>query len=122
MKNMIDFHTINLFSRIPRVAPLQSQYINDNVPSLGRATMPSAVSMLTAVSVLSFYIGMGHLTDRFSPIVTVTVLGWTLLLGSLFVLLWRKPVITTKTRVGLYFPLTNIRYINPLYISTNLDY
>jgi MFS family permease len=74
------------------VSPLQGQYINDYTPSLGRATVLSALSMVLSLSALPIYVIIGWLTDRFDPISVVAVLGIVLLIGSLVILCWKRPI------------------------------
>lgn len=78
--------------------PISGQYLNDNVESLGRATMLSAVSMVYALARIPFAVGSGVVADVFSPLIAVAALGATFLTvgGSMF-LLW--PPVKRRSRV-----------------------
>lgn len=60
--------------------PLQGQYLNDRIPSLGRATTLSAVAMAHSLIVAPFEIAGGRLADALGTIETISVLGVGLLL------------------------------------------
>ena len=61
------------------LAPLVSQYVNDRVESVGRATVLSAASMAYALAKLPFYLLAGTVADAVSPLVAVGALGAVLL-------------------------------------------
>ncbi|MFC4553026.1 MULTISPECIES: MFS transporter [Halorussus] len=63
------------------LAPLVSQYVNDRVESVGRATVLSAASMAYALAKLPFYLLAGTVADAISPLVAVGVLGAALVVG-----------------------------------------
>ena len=63
------------------LAPLVSQYVNDRVESVGRATVLSAASMAYALAKLPFYLLAGTVADAISPLVAVGVLGAALVVA-----------------------------------------
>ena len=46
---------------------LAGQYVNDRVETLGRATVLSAMAMVSALTVIPFHLGSGVLSDAVSP-------------------------------------------------------
>ncbi|WP_458186362.1 MFS transporter [Haladaptatus sp. NG-WS-4] len=71
---------------------LASQYVNDRIDTLGRATVLSALAMVSSVTVIPFQLGSGLLSDVTSPLTALAVAGGVLVLGSLAVLGWESPV------------------------------
>ncbi|WP_439028666.1 MFS transporter [Haloarchaeobius sp. DT45] len=71
---------------------LASQYVNDRIESTGRATVLSAMAMVSAVTVVPFQLGSGALSDAVSPLFALAVGGVVLAVGSGFVWLWEAPV------------------------------
>lgn len=69
-----------------------SQYVNDRIDSLGRATVLSAMSMVSGLTVIPFQLGSGALSDALSPGIALGVAGAVLAVGTLGVFLWRAPV------------------------------
>lgn len=69
-----------------------SQYVNDHIDSLGRATVLSAMSMVSGLTVIPFQLGSGALSDALSPGFALGVAGGVLVAGTLGVFLWRTPV------------------------------
>jgi len=68
------------------LGPIQNQYLNDNVKSVGRATLLSSVAMLRQVAGIPFRVGSGVLADMFSTIEAVAILGGVFLVG--WALMW----------------------------------
>jgi len=71
---------------------LAGQYVNDRVETLGRATVLSAMAMVSAVTVIPFQLGSGVLSDAVSPLVALSAAGVVLVVGSVAILLWESPV------------------------------
>jgi len=71
---------------------LGNQYVNDRVPSVGRATVLSAASMLYALAAIPFEIGGGLIADALSPTVAMAVLGAVLVVASLAIRVLARPV------------------------------
>nr|WP_224270747.1 MFS transporter [Haloprofundus salinisoli] len=73
---------------------LAGQYVNDRIESLGRATVLSAMAMVSGLTVVPFQLGGGALSDAASPLLTLGVAGGVLFAGSLAILAWEMPVRT----------------------------
>ncbi|WP_327050524.1 MFS transporter [Halomicrococcus gelatinilyticus] len=71
---------------------LASQYVNDRIETLGRATVLSALAMVSSLAVIPVQFGSGMLSDAASPIVALSVAGGALVAGSFAVLAWESPV------------------------------
>ncbi|WP_423743504.1 MFS transporter (plasmid) [Haladaptatus sp. SPP-AMP-3] len=71
---------------------LASQYVNDRIETLGRATVLSALAMVSSLTVIPFQLGSGLLSDAASPLTALAVAGGVLVVGSLAVLGWESPV------------------------------
>ncbi|USZ69199.1 MFS transporter [Halorussus salilacus] len=71
---------------------LASQYINDRIESVGRATVLSAMAMVSGVTVIPFQLGSGVASDVSSPLLALAVAGVVLIAGSLAVVAWEVPV------------------------------
>jgi MFS family permease len=71
---------------------LAGQYVNDRIEPLGRATVLSAMAMVSAVTVIPFQLGSGVLSDVVSPLVALSAAGVILVLGSVAILLWEPPI------------------------------
>jgi MFS family permease len=71
---------------------LAGQYVNDRIETLGRATVLSAMAMVSAVTVIPFQLGSGVLSDAVSPRVALSAAGATLVVGSVVILLWESPI------------------------------
>ena len=68
------------------------QYINDRVESLGRATVLSAMAMVSGLAVVPFQLGSGVVSDAVSPLFALGVGGAVLVVGAAAILLWEVPV------------------------------
>jgi MFS family permease len=68
------------------------QYVNDQIDSLGRATVLSAMAMVSGLAVVPFQLGSGVLSDAVSPLAALAVAGVVLVWGSALVLQWEIPV------------------------------
>jgi MFS family permease len=68
------------------------QYVNDRVESLGRATVLSAMAMVSGLAVVPFQLGSGILSDAVSPTFALGVGGAVLVVGAAVILLWEVPV------------------------------
>ncbi|WP_247729451.1 MFS transporter [Halovivax limisalsi] len=71
---------------------LAGQYVNDRVETLGRATVLSAMAMVSALTVIPFQLGSGVLSDLVSPTAALSLAGGVLVVGSLAILAWEPPV------------------------------
>ena len=68
------------------------QYVNDRVESLGRATVLSAMAMVSGLAVVPFQLGSGVVSDAVSPLFALGVAGAVLVVGATAILLWEVPV------------------------------
>ncbi|GAA0223030.1 MFS transporter [Halobacterium noricense] len=71
---------------------LASQYVNDRIDTLGRATVLSSLAMVSSVTVIPFQLGSGVISDVTSPLTALAVAGGVLIIGSFIVLAWESPV------------------------------
>ncbi|WP_210424180.1 MFS transporter [Halorussus ruber] len=71
---------------------LASQYVNDRIESVGRATVLSAMAMVSGLTVIPFQLGSGAVSDLSSPLLALAIAGGVLIVGSLSVLVWEVPV------------------------------
>lgn len=69
-----------------------SQYVNDRIDAVGRATTLSAMSMVSGLTVIPFQLGSGLLSDAVSPGAALAAAGGVLLVGSVVVHLVATPV------------------------------
>jgi len=74
------------------VGPIRNRYINDNVQSVGRATILSSVAMLRQVAGIPFRVGSGILAGMYTPLKAVAILGALFLVGALLLWVFRPPV------------------------------
>jgi MFS family permease len=74
------------------LGPIQNQYLNDNVQSVGRATLLSSVAMLRQVAGIPFRVGSGVLADMFSTVDAVAILGGVFLVAAAVLWTFRSPV------------------------------
>ena len=68
------------------------QYINDRIDTLGRATVLSAMAMVSGLAVVPFQLGSGVISDVVSPLFALGVGGVILVVGSGAILLWEAPI------------------------------
>ena len=68
------------------------QYINDRIETMGRATVLSAMAMVTGLAVVPFQLGSGVISDVVSPLFALAVAGVILITSSLGILLWETPI------------------------------
>ncbi|WP_265110889.1 MFS transporter [Halosolutus halophilus] len=71
---------------------LAGQYVNDRIETLGRATVLSAMAMVSAVTVIPFQLGSGVISDIVSPLIALSAAGVILVVGSVVILLWESPI------------------------------
>ena len=76
---------------------LAGQYVNDRIETLGRATVLSAMAMVSAVTVIPFQIGSGVISDAVSPLIALSSAGVILIVGSGAILLWESPIETSSS-------------------------
>lgn len=70
---------------------LRGQFVNDRTGSFGRATVLSAISMVTALLVLPFEVGGGMLADEIGAVPTMAVLGGVLVVVLLIITVVEDP-------------------------------
>ncbi|PSP79139.1 MFS transporter [Halobacteriales archaeon QS_1_68_20] len=75
---------------------LAGQYVNDRIETLGRATVLSAMAMVSGLTVIPFQLGSGALSDAASPLFALSLAGVALLVGSVAIHLWEVPVASTS--------------------------
>lgn len=68
------------------------QYVNNQIETLGRATVLSAMAMVSGLAVIPFQLGSGVLSDYVSPLFALAVGGVVLIVGSGVILSWEPPV------------------------------
>jgi MFS family permease len=68
------------------------QYVNDQIDTLGRATVLSSMAMVSGLAVVPFQLGSGVVSDYVSPLFALAVAGVILVVGSAAILVWEVPV------------------------------
>ncbi|MEZ3168283.1 MFS transporter [Halorubrum ejinorense] len=68
------------------------QYVNDRIETVGRATVLSAMAMVSGLTVIPFQLGSGVISDLVSPLFALAVAGIVLIGGSGAILLWEHPI------------------------------
>lgn len=68
------------------------QYINDRIETMGRATILSAMAMVSGLAVVPFQFGSGVISDVVSPLFALAVAGVILIVSSTGILLWEAPI------------------------------
>ena len=68
------------------------QYVNDRTETVGRATVLSAMAMVSGLAVVPFQLGSGVVSDAVSPLFALAVAGVVLIASSLAIRLWETPV------------------------------
>ena len=71
---------------------LAGQYVNDRIESVGRATVLSAMAMVSALTVVPFQLGAGALADATTPLGALAAGGAVLVVGSAVILLATDPM------------------------------
>ena len=71
---------------------LAGQYINDRIETMGRATVLSAMAMVSGLAVVPFQLGSGVISDVVTPSFALAVGGVVLIVISIGILLWEPPV------------------------------
>lgn len=79
--------------------PLQHQYLNDRIESVGRATSLSAVSMVSAIAGIGFRSVGGIVADRTSALIMLVAASVTLAVGAGLVAWWQLPLEHADERV-----------------------
>ena len=69
-----------------------SQYINDRIETMGRATVLSAMAMVSGLAVVPFQLGSGIISDIATPLFALAVAGVILIISSTGILLWETPI------------------------------
>jgi MFS family permease len=78
------------------VAPVRNRFLNERIPSAGRATVLSAASLSFAGVRIPLLLGAGVLADAAGPMVAVAALGGVLLAGAAGVVLAGVPFATAR--------------------------
>lgn len=73
------------------------QYVNDRIGTLGRATVLSAMAMVSGLAVVPFQLGSGVISDYVSPLFALAIGGVVLVVGSVAILLWEVPIAETSS-------------------------
>ncbi|OYR54368.1 MFS transporter [Halorubrum sp. Ea1] len=68
------------------------QYINDRTETAGRATVLSAMAMVSGLAVVPFQLGSGVISDAVSPLFALAAAGVVLIVSSTGILLWEAPI------------------------------
>lgn len=68
------------------------QYINDRIETMGRATVLSAMAMVSGLAVVPFQLGSGIISDAVSPLFALAVAGVVLVVGAIGLLFWETPI------------------------------
>jgi MFS family permease len=68
------------------------QFVNDRVDTLGRATVLSAMAMVSGLTVVPFQLASGVISDHVSPLFALAVAGGVLVVGSAAIFLWEVPI------------------------------
>jgi len=76
---------------------LAGQYVNDRIGTVGRATVLSAMAMISGLTVVPFQLASGLVSDAVSPLFALALAGGALVVGSVLVLLWEAPIGTGDT-------------------------
>jgi hypothetical protein len=71
---------------------LAGQYINDRTKTMGRATVLSAMAMVSGLTAVPFQLGSGIISDSVSPLFALAVAGVILIVSSIGILLWETPI------------------------------
>ena len=81
-----------LFTRFGRSisGPLENQYINDRIQSIGRATVLSSKSMVRSMISIPLLAVSGAMATRTTLLIAVSLLGGLLLLSSLIAVIFWK--------------------------------
>ena len=74
------------------ISPIYQRYINDQVESVGRATLLSSVAMLRSVAGIPFRVGSGVLATWYSTSGAVAILGAVFIVGALVMYAFSPPV------------------------------
>ncbi|MBP1986530.1 MFS transporter [Halolamina salifodinae] len=69
-----------------------SQYVNDRIDDVGRATTLSAMSMVSGLAVIPFQLGSGLLSDAVSPGAALAAAGGVLVVGAVLAHVVASPV------------------------------
>lgn len=73
------------------------QYVNNRIGTLGRATVLSAMAMVSGLAVIPFQLGSGVISDFVSPLFALAIAGVALIAGSVAIFLWEDPIAETQT-------------------------
>ena len=74
------------------IFPITGRYVNEQIASVGRATVISAIAMVRSVAGVPFRVGSGMFADLFSPIAAVAALGGVFAVGGVLIHLFAPPV------------------------------
>ncbi|MFC7232998.1 MFS transporter [Saliphagus sp. GCM10025308] len=71
---------------------LAIQHVNIHVGTIGRASVLSAMAMVSSVTVIPFQLGSGVISDLASPLIALSLAGVTLVAGSAALLALSSPL------------------------------
>jgi nitrogen fixation-related uncharacterized protein len=74
------------------ISPIYQRYVNDQVQSVGRATLLSSVAMLRSVAGIPFRVGSGVLATWYSTSGAVAILGAVFIVGAVLIFTLLSPV------------------------------
>ncbi|NHN46172.1 MFS transporter [Halostella sp. JP-L12] len=74
------------------ISPIYQRYVNDQVQSVGRATLLSSVAMLRSVAGIPFRVGSGVLATWYSTSGAVAILGAIFIVGAVVIHAVSPPV------------------------------
>lgn len=83
---------------------LASQYVNDRITSLGRATVLSAMAMVSGIALIPFQLGSGVLSDLTTPTLVLALTGAAMIVASTIIILWELPVKDEQPHEGFSVP------------------
>ncbi|MFP8956068.1 MFS transporter [Natrialbaceae archaeon A-CW3] len=78
---------------------LAIQHINSHVGTVGRASVLSAMAMVSSVTVIPFQLGSGVISDVTSPLLALSLAGIACIVGSALLLAMSSPLQSTETTV-----------------------
>ncbi|WP_255171014.1 MFS transporter [Natrononativus amylolyticus] len=79
---------------------LAIQYINDRSGTTGRASVLSAMAMVSSVTVIPFQLGSGIISDVFTPIIALSLAGIVLIGGSTLLIAVSTPFAPPESAKG----------------------
>lgn len=74
------------------IFPISGRYVNDQIESVGRATVISAIAMVRSVAGIPFRIGSGVFADAYSPVAAVAALGAIFAIAAIIMHAYSPPI------------------------------